>query len=58
MVLSAHAYPEDEQRARDAGAAAFLRKPRLPGDLADTLKRVSENCKRASPASDGQPAVV
>jgi CheY-like chemotaxis protein len=59
VVLSAHAYPEDEQRARDAGAAAFLRKPCPPGDLADTLKRVSENCKRASPAPDGdQPAAV
>ena len=56
VVLSAHAYPEDEQRAREAGAAAFLRKPCLPGDLADTLKRVSENCKRASPTPDGQPA--
>jgi CheY-like chemotaxis protein len=59
VVLSAHAYPEDEQRARDAGAAAFLRKPCLPAELAETLKRVSENCKRASTAPDpGQPAAV
>ena len=47
VVLSAHAYPEDEQRAREAGATAFLRKPCLPGELADTLKRVSESCQRA-----------
>jgi len=59
VVLSAHAYPEDEQRARDAGAAAFLRKPCLPADLADTVKRVSENCKRALPApAGGPPAAV
>ena len=56
VVLSAHAYPEDEQRAREAGAAAFLRKPCLPAELAETLKRVSENCKRGSTAPDpGQP---
>jgi len=59
VVLSAHAYPEDEQRARDAGADAFLRKPCLPGELADTLKRVSESCNRAFPAAaGGQPAAA
>jgi CheY-like chemotaxis protein len=59
VVLSAHAYPEDEQRARDAGASAFLRKPCLPMELAETLKRVSENCNRAftAPESD-QPAAA
>jgi len=59
VVLSAHAYPEDEQRARDAGADAFLRKPCLPEELADTLKRVSESCNRAFPAAaSGQPAAA
>jgi two-component system cell cycle response regulator DivK len=59
VVLSAHAYPEDEQRARDAGAAAFLRKPCLPMELAETLKRVSENCNRAFTAPEsGQPAAA
>ena len=59
VVLSAHAYPEDEQRAREAGAAAFLRKPCLPGDLAETIKRVSENCKRAfTTPPGGQPAAT
>jgi CheY-like chemotaxis protein len=53
VVLSAHAYPEDEQRAREAGATAFLRKPCLPGDLADTLRRVSENCQRAFTSPEG-----
>jgi CheY-like chemotaxis protein len=59
VVLSAHAYPEDEQRAREAGAAAFLRKPCLPAELADTLRAVSENCKTplAAPES-GQPAAA
>jgi CheY-like chemotaxis protein len=59
VVLSAHAYPEDERRAREAGAAAFLRKPCLPAELADTLKRVSENCKSAFTAPHpGQPAAT
>ena len=60
VVLSAHAYPEDEQRAREAGATAFLRKPCLPGELADTLKRVSESCQRAftSLESGPQPAAL
>ena len=57
VVLSAHAYPEDERRALAAGAAAFLRKPCLPADLADAIKRVSENCQRAFVAPEGgQPA--
>ena len=57
VVLSAHAYPEDEQRALEAGAAAFLRKPCLPAELAATLRAVSENCRTAftSPES-GRPA--
>ena len=59
VVLSAHAYPENEQRARAAGATAFLRKPCLPGDLADTLRRVSENCQRALTTPEGgQPAAA
>ena len=59
VVLSAHAYPEDEQRARDAGASAFLRKPCLPMELAETLKRVSESCNRAFTAPEsGQPAAA
>jgi len=55
VVLSAHAYPEDEQRARKAGATAFLRKPCLPGELADTLKRVSESCQRAFTSLESGP---
>lgn len=55
VVLSAHAYPENEQRAREAGATAFLRKPCLPGDLAETLKRVSESCQRAFTSIEGGP---
>ena len=59
VVLSAHAYPEDEQRAREAGAAAFLRKPCLPAELADTLRAVSENCRTAlSSPESGRPAAA
>jgi CheY-like chemotaxis protein len=59
VVLSAHAYPEDEQRAHDAGADAFLRKPCLPAELAETLRRVSENCNRAFTAPEsGQPVAT
>jgi CheY-like chemotaxis protein len=59
VVLSAHAYPEDEQRALQAGASAFLRKPCLPAELADTLRAVSENCRTpfTSPET-GQPAAA
>lgn len=59
VVLSAHAYPEDEKRAREAGATAFLRKPCLPAKLADTLRAVSENCRTplAAPES-GLPAAT
>jgi CheY-like chemotaxis protein len=55
VVLSAHAYPENEQRAREAGASAFLRKPCLPAELAETLKRVSGNCQRAFTSIESGP---
>jgi len=55
VILSAHAYPEDEERAKAAGAAAFLSKPCLPHDLAATLKEVSESCRRSS--DDDHPPV-
>ena len=59
VVLSAHAYPEDEQRAREAGAVAFLRKPCLPAELANTLRAVSENCRTASTSPEsGRPAAA
>ncbi len=47
IVLSAHTFPADEQRAREAGAAAFLAKPCAPDDLARQVRRVSEGCDRA-----------
>lgn len=52
VVLSAHAYPEHEERARTAGAAAFLRKPCSPVELAATLRRVSATCGEAQPGRD------
>ena len=55
VILSAHAYPEDEERARVAGAAAFLSKPCLPHDLAATLKQVSESCRRSTDEDRAQP---
>ena len=56
VALSAHAYLEDEERARAAGAAAFLRKPCSPVELAATLKRVSESCARKFRREERQPA--
>ena len=47
VVLSAHTFPADEQRAREAGVAAFLAKPCAPDDLARSVRRVSESCDQA-----------
>jgi len=56
VILSAHAYPEDETKARAEGAAAFLRKPCTPPDLAAMLRTVSESCEKAFSPEDGRPA--
>lgn len=53
VVLSAHTYPADEQRAREAGAAAFLAKPCDPIHLARVVRQVSEACDRAFSAPSG-----
>ena len=45
VVLSAHAYLEDEARAMAQGASAFLRKPCPPDELVATLLRVSARCR-------------
>ena len=50
VVLSAHTFPDDERRARDVGAAAFLAKPCHPDLLATTVRRVSESCDDAMTA--------
>jgi CheY-like chemotaxis protein len=47
VVLSAHTFPADEQRAREVGAAAFLAKPCPPDELARQVRRVSESCDSA-----------
>ena len=47
VVLSGHTFPADEQRARAAGAAAFLAKPCPPDVLAATVRMVSETCDQA-----------
>ena len=47
VVLSAHTFPADEERAREVGAAAFLAKPCEPGDLARVVRQVSESCDGA-----------
>ena len=58
VVLSAHTFPADEQRARQAGAAAFLAKPCAPDQLARTVRQVSGGCDRAFAAiPSGLPAV-
>ena len=51
VVLSAHTFPEDERRAREAGAAAFLGKPCHPDLLASTVRAVSESCDEAMAAA-------
>jgi CheY-like chemotaxis protein len=58
VVLSAHTFPADEQRAREAGAAAFLAKPCDPDHLARIVRQVSESCDRAfAEIPSGGPAV-
>jgi CheY-like chemotaxis protein len=58
VVLSAHTFPADEQRAREAGVAAFLAKPCDPLSLARTVRQVSERCDRAFAAIPSElPAV-
>ena len=37
LVVSGHAFGAAEQRAREAGADAFLAKPCLPGDVAEKI---------------------
>jgi CheY-like chemotaxis protein len=63
VVLSAHTFPDDERRAREAGAAAFLAKPCHPDLLASTVRRVSEPCDEAMeallpPAQPAPPAPI
>ena len=56
VVLSAHAFPDDERRAREVGAAAFLGKPCHPDLLASTVRAVSETCDEAMAAATPPPA--
>ena len=63
VVLSAHTFPDDERRARAAGAAAFLGKPCHPDLLASTVRSVSGTCDDAMatilpPSSDHPPAPI
>jgi CheY-like chemotaxis protein len=39
VAVSAHAYPQDEERARDVGCDAFVAKPCLPPDLLEVIRR-------------------
>ena len=55
IVLSAHTFPADEQRARAAGAAAFLAKPCAPDHLARTVRLVSEGISAVSTAPQTRP---
>jgi CheY-like chemotaxis protein len=58
VVLSARTFPADEERARAAGAAAFLAKPCPPDELARHVRRVSEECERAFAAAPPAPSPV
>lgn len=58
VVLSAHTFPSDERRAREAGAAAFLAKPCPPDQLARVVRQVSEGCDRAFTTSPSDPSTV
>ena len=45
VILSAHAYQADEDRAMAAGADVYLRKPCTPADLVAAIRSVSEPCE-------------
>ena len=47
VILSAHTFPADEQRAKETGAAAFLAKPCPPDLLARIVRQVSDSCEQA-----------
>ena len=47
VILSAHTFPADQQRAKETGAAAFLAKPCPPDLLARVVREVSGSCERA-----------
>ena len=47
VILSAHTFPADQERAKQTGAAAFLAKPCPPDELARMVREVSEGCARA-----------
>lgn len=51
VILSAHTFPADEQRAKETGAAAFLAKPCPPDHLARIVREVSESCEKAFTAA-------
>jgi two-component system, cell cycle response regulator DivK len=40
VAVSAHAFPQDEARAEDAGCDVFIAKPCLPPDLLEVLRRL------------------
>jgi len=58
VVLSAHTFPADEQRARQAGVAAFLAKPFPPDELARHVRRVSASCDQAFTVLPSEVALV
>jgi CheY-like chemotaxis protein len=57
VILSAHTFPADEQRAKEQGAAAFLAKPCAPDLLARVVRQVSDSCERAFPDARPVPAL-
>jgi CheY-like chemotaxis protein len=65
VVLSAHTFPDDERRAKEMGAAAFLAKPCHPDVLAATVRKVSDSCEEAftdvpapGPSAPPAPAIA
>jgi two-component system, cell cycle response regulator DivK len=56
LVLSGHALRGAEDRARDAGADAFLTKPCLPGDLSAKIAAMLTAGGRIKPSVSGLKA--
>jgi two-component system, cell cycle response regulator DivK len=54
IIITAHAFPEDAQRASEVGCDAFLTKPCEPRQVLNEVTRLLERARAASEAPEAQ----